>query len=379
MPYRFASRLDDVGLSMIRQIMLKAENCVNLGIGEPDFFALKIVRQEAHRVLDEEKVGYSPTAGLADLCEEIRRYHGSFPDHSACVTNGSQEALFDLLFALIEEGDEVLVPNPGFVAYPIVVSLAGGVPVEYPLRRENNFHLTKGDIAPLVSGRTRAIILVSPSNPTGQCLTLEQLQFVTRVAEERNLVVISDEIYREIYYTEEKPPTIADVTDRAVILSGVSKMASMTGWRIGWACGPEEIIEKLTVMHQYNSSSASTLAQRAALKVFTQEGRVAVGRQRRLLEVNCNLVCSWVERELGRPYVRPQGAFYLMLSVEDLKRDSFAVSLELLKDGVATIPGSAFGSEGEGFLRLSFACERGKIAEGMARLKKGLERLSGKG
>ena len=360
---------------MIRQVMLKSGNCVNLGIGEPDFFAPQVVRDEARRVLEEEKIGYSPTAGLGLFCKEIQQYHGDLPGYIACVTNGSQEALFDLLLCLVEEGDEVLVPNPGFVAYPAVVRLVGGVPVQYPLRRENNFRLIEEDLFAACTERTRAIVLVTPSNPTGQCLTFQQMKSISRFAEERDLALISDEIYREIYYTDEKPTSVTEVSNKAIVLSGASKMASMTGWRLGWAYGPREIIDKVTVAHQYTSSSASTLAQKAGLKLFTVQGKSAVARQRRLLEANLDLVCSWVGEELGRSFVRPQGAFYLMLSVEDFPMESLHISLELLNDGVVTIPGAAFGSLGEGFLRLSFACESSTIDLGMGRLKEGLARL----
>ncbi len=204
MSVRFSSRLQSVELFMIRQVMMKARNCINLGIGEPDFFAPEVIREEAHRILEKEKIGYSPTAGIPELCQEILSYHGNLPNHSVCVTNGSQEALFDLILSLIQKGDEVLVPNPGFPAYPTVVKIAGGVPVDYPLRHENNFQLDEEELLSLVNSRTRCIILVSPSNPTGQCLTSEQMKFVSQLAEDKNLVVISDEIYREIHYTPEK-------------------------------------------------------------------------------------------------------------------------------------------------------------------------------
>ena len=376
MSYRFSSRLQGVGLSMIRQIIQKSEGCIDLGIGEPHFFAPEIVREAAHRALEEEKAGYSPTAGLPQLQERVRRYHGDLPGQSVCITNGSQESLFNLLFALLDPGDEVLVPDPGYVAYPTVVRLAGGEPVPYPLERRDHFQLQEESLKKRISERTRAIILVSPSNPTGQCLSLAQLSSVSALAEDHDLLPISDEIYREIYYTPEKPPTIADVTDRALILSGVSKMASMTGWRIGWACGPDEVIEKVTVMHQYTSICASTLAQRATLEIFTREGQIAVEKQRKLLEINRDLICSWVETHLDRAFVPPQAAFYLMLSVEDLELDSFSVAMELLKDKVTTIPGSAFGDQGEGFLRLSFACPQDQLLDGMERIKKGLRRLT---
>ena len=374
--YRFANRINEIGLSMIRQIMLKAKGCVNLGIGEPDFFAPNVIREEAHRILEEEKIGYSATAGIAELREAVWRYHGSHSDHEVCITNGSQEALFDLLFALVESGDEVLVPDPGFAAYPTVARLAGATPVSYPLNRRDGFRLPQRLLEKHLSSRSRVIVLNSPSNPTGQCLDREQMHFIAQLAEEKNLVILSDEIYRELHYLEEKPATMAEVTDRAVIVSGVSKMASMTGWRIGWACGPREIIEKATVMHQYAATCAPTLAQKAALKIFTKEGQEAIRAQRKLLRETLQFLCPWIETELDRPFVRPQGAFYLMLSIEDLPMDSFTVCSQLLHDGVATIPGSAFGPQGEGFLRLSFACEREKLEAGLNLLKKGLSRLS---
>ena len=374
--YHFASRIDEIGLSMIRQIMMKAKGCVNLGIGEPDFFAPNVIREEAHRILEEEKTGYSPTAGIAELREAVWRYHGSLSDHEVCITNGSQEALFDLLFALVEPGDEVLVPDPGFAAYPTVARLAGATPVSYPLNREDGFRLPQRLLEKNLSARSCVIVLNSPSNPTGQCLDREQMHFIAQLAEKKNLVILSDEIYRELHYLEEKPVSMAEVTDRAVIVSGISKMASMTGWRIGWACGPMEIIEKATVMHQYTATCAPTLAQKAALKIFTKEGQEAIRAQRKLLGETLQFLCPWIETELDRRFVRPQGAFYLMLSVEDLPMDSFTVCSQLLQDGVATIPGSAFGPQGEGFLRLSFACEREKLEAGLNLLKKGLTRLS---
>lgn len=372
---KFASRIQGVGLSVIRQIMLKASGCVNLGIGEPDFFAPEIIRQEAHRVLDQEKIGYSATLGIPELCAQVRRYHGDHPDHLVCITNGSQEALFDTLLALLDAGDEVLVPNPGFMAYPTIAQLAGATAVPYPLHRAKGFRLAEGAIENLLSSRTRVIVLNSPSNPTGQCFSRHQLGAIAELARERDVVVVSDEVYQEVHYLDQKPASIADVSDRAVILSSASKMASMTGWRVGWACGPQSIIEKVGVMHQYTSSCASTLSQKAALQAFTAEGKRAIEEQRKLLQQTRDFLCSWIEDKLDRPYVPPQGAIYLMLSIEDLGMESLAVCDELLNDGVATIPGSAFGSEGEGFIRLSFACEPAQLEAGLERLKKGVGRL----
>jgi aspartate aminotransferase len=368
-PPRFSQRLDNIQLSMIRQIMQKAEGCLNLGIGEPDFFAPLSVRSEAKRVIDQEKIHYSPNAGLPALQQAVASYHGSLSDYAVCVCNGSQEALFDIVFALVDPGDEVLVPNPGFLAYATIVKLAGGIPRPYPLPAENGFRLDRVQLARLFSERTRVVILNSPSNPTGQVLTEGDLEVVTRLADAWQAVVVSDEIYGEIYYGDRKPPTVLDVHGGATVVSGVSKMASMTGWRIGWVYGPRAIIDKTTVMHQYTSSCASSLSQKAALRVFAEEGRREIAELRRQLAENCSLICSYLETEIKRQFIRPEGAFYVMVDVSDLG-DSLSVALRLLEDKVATIPGAAFGSQGEGFLRISFASERQSLEEGLDRLRR---------
>ena len=367
--------MDGIEISMIRQIMSRAQGCVNLGLGEPGFPFPEVVLDEAHQVLEEGKIGYTPNAGLPELCRQIHRYHGARETHKVCVTSGSQQALFDVLFTLVGPGDEVLVPNPGYVSYPTVTRLAGGVPISYPLKGNDDFAFSPPALEKRISPRTRVIILSTPSNPTGRCLTLEQLEEVSRIARERSLIVVSDEIYREIHYTKEPPPSITEASDDAVVLSGVSKMASMTGWRVGWVLGPAELVDQVTVMHQCNSICASTLSQRAALKLFTPKGRQEVEHQRRRHSTNFRFATEWLDQHLEQPYVRPEGTFYLMLSLNSVALESLDVSLELLNDGVATIPGSAFGSEGEGYLRVSFAGELSSVEEGLSRLKKGLGRL----
>ncbi len=371
----FATRLDNIGLSMIRQIMLQAAGCANLGIGEPEFYAPSVVREEAIRVVEEEKILYSPTLGLPSLGRAVRNYHGNRRGDAVCVTNGSQAALFDLLFALVDPGDEVLIPDPGFVAYATVIQLAGGVPVRYALPAQNDFMFSASEFERAMSTRTKAVLVNSPSNPTGRILASGDLEWIAGLCRDADVHLISDEIYREVHYLPERPPSLADIDDRAIVLSGVSKMASMTGWRIGWVCGPAAVVEKANVMHQYTSSCASTLAQKAALAVFSPEGRAAVERRRRQLDENRKFTCDWIDQRLGRAFAHPQGAFYLLLSVADLGRPSLEVALGLLKDRVAVIPGAAFGRQGEGFLRLSFAGSRETLELGLERLEKGLSRL----
>jgi aspartate aminotransferase len=374
-PRKFAARMEGVGLSMIRQVMLKAAGCVNLGIGEPEFFAPDCVLDAAHQALEQDRLGYSPNVGLPELCEAVRRHHGDLPGTAVCITNGSQEALFDAFFALLDPGDQVLVPDPGFVAYPIVARLAGAETVSYPLNPEKGFSFDFDALESRISSRTRIIVLNTPSNPTGRSIEKSELKSVARLAEKTGAVIISDEIYRDVYFTPNRPASLAEVSDQAVILSGVSKMASMTGWRLGWACGPVDIIRKVTVMHQYTSSCASTLSQRAALALFTERGAEELARLRRRLGANRDLLCALLSQDGRCKFVTPEAAIYLMLDVRRLGKDSLAVALELIQDGVATIPGSAFGRQGEGFLRLSFGSQPDRIREGAKRVKSGLQRL----
>ena len=359
---------------MIRQIMSRAAGCVNLGLGEPEFADPPLVREQARRVLEGGRIGYSPNAGVPELCRRIHEYHGGRDGHSVCVTNGSQEALFDVVFALAGPGDEVLVPNPGYVSYATAVRLAGAEPVPYPMRAGNGFQMDLEELEALVSPRTRALILNSPSNPTGRSLTLEQLRGAARLAEERDLVIVSDEIYRETYFGS-PPPSAMDAAEDAVVICGLSKAAAMTGWRLGWACGPRAIIDKVTVLHQNTSICASTLTQRAALALFTPEGRNEVERMRRRMAQNFRYTCRWLDQRMQLPFVRPDGAFYVMVSIEETGLDSLSASLELIEDKVATIPGATFGSEGEGYLRLSFACLPESLELGLRRLEAGMKRI----
>ena len=198
---------------------------------------------------------------------------------------------------------------------------------------------------------------------------------LSALLEEHRIIAISDEIYSELYYNGKRPLSLSQHYPNTIILSGISKMASMTGWRIGWACGPEKLLSKVVVMHQYTSSCASSLAQQAAIAVLTPEGMSAVARRRQLLTENRDRVVEWVVTNWNHHTHEPQGAFYFMLPVSYLGRPSLEVASELLKDQVATIPGGAFGSQGEGFLRISFATNPEELRLGLRRLKRGLDRL----
>jgi aspartate/methionine/tyrosine aminotransferase len=287
------------------------------------------------------------------------------------VTNGSQEALACAILATVDPGDEVLVPDPGFLAYPTLVELAGGVPVPYPLQREAGFAFDADAFRAAITPRTRAAILNSPSNPTGAVLSAADLAAVAAACTPAGIQVVSDEIYRDLYYTPEPPPSAADHVPGAIVVSGLSKSLGMTGWRLGWALGPADAVAAITRLHQFLTTSASAVSQRAALAGFGPAAEAAIAGFRRLLRERRDALGALVEAELGLPYVAPAGAFYLFVQVARYG-PSFAVAERLLEHGVITVPGAAFGAQGEGYLRLSFAADVATLRAGVARIRRAL-------
>lgn len=375
MTFMPATRLAGIEKSAIRRIYDRAQaGSINLGLGEPDFPTPAVIREEAVRFINTEKVFYTPNAGLLELRGAIADYYGDAARYEGvCVTNGSQEALFVTLMALLNPGDEVLCPDPGFVAYPTLVRMAGGRPVFYRFPATKNFEFAAEDFLHKVNATTRAVILTSPSNPTGRVLTPADLQIIAQALQHSETIVIADEIYRELYY-EARPASIADYVSRTLVISGLSKSHAMTGWRLGWVYGDPEIIRHLTVLHQYATTCASTVSQRAALAAFTNAGRAAAENWRAELRARRDFLVDQIDTQLAefKPNrIIPDGAFYLMLDISPFGK-SFEIAERLLDSKVITIPGAAFGEEAEGWLRLSFATDFAMIREGARRIKQGL-------
>ncbi|HYP25312.1 MAG TPA: aminotransferase class I/II-fold pyridoxal phosphate-dependent enzyme [Blastocatellia bacterium] len=371
-----ATRFAHVKKSAIRRLYENAPaGSINLGLGEPDFPTPEVVREAAMRAIEEGSNGYTPNAGLAGLRERVAAYHsegapGRFTANNVCVTNGSEEALFGLMLAVAGPGDEVVLPNPGYLAYPAIAAIAGAEPVYYAMPAAGNFAFERGSFDRALSDRTKLIFVISPSNPTGRVIGRDDLRFIADRAERSNAYVVSDEIYRELYASE-RPGSVSEFSDRTIIISGLSKMMSMTGWRLGWAAGPEDVIASLTVMHQYISTCASAISQKAALAAFGAQGREATAAIRDELRARRAIMERAIESELGLPFVSGEGAFYIMLDVSRFGA-SEEVAKALLDERVITVPGSAFGSEGEGFLRLSFSVAPALIEEGVGRIRSGL-------
>ena len=376
-----ARRLRGIEKSMIRQLFDRARpGSINLGLGEPDLPTPEVIRRAAVRAIQEEQNGYTTHAGLAALRELVA---ADYPQLSATatttpdnviITAGSQEALYLALMTLVDEGDEVLLPDPGFVAYPTIVRMAGGRPVFYRLPARDGFAFDAEDFRRRLTPRTKAVVCISPSNPTGRTLTHGELAAMAHALRDSDAYVISDEIYREIYFGDARPASISEHLEarRSIVISGLSKSMSMTGWRIGWMCGAAEVIRSALVLHGYVTTCASTVSQKAALAAWTDEAEAARRETRRIFRARRNELLSLITRELNLQAVAPDGAFYLMLDVS-AHGNSLAVAERLLEHGVITVPGSAFGTEGEGFLRLSFCADTPQLAEGVKRIKAALK------
>lgn len=376
MAFTPADRLKNIRKSATRVLYDKAPpGSINLGLGEPDFAAPEVVRKEAVRVIQEERLGYTTNAGIPELRERIAALHREWlgrrlTNDSVCVTSGAEEALFAVMMTVLGPGDEALLPDPGYVAYPAIAEIAGARLRYYAMPAARRFAFDRESFSRALSGNTKLIVINSPSNPTSQVIAREDMQFIAERLAGSNVWVLADEIYRELYF-EQRPASISEFYDKTIIVSGLSKMMSMTGWRLGWAAGPEEVISPVTVMHQYISTCASAIAQKAAVAAFTEEGRRATASMRGQLQVRREVMARAIERELGLPYVQGEGAYYTMLDVSRFGA-SMDTAMSLLEEKVITVPGSAFGSESEGFLRLSFSIEPPLIEEGIRRIARGL-------
>lgn len=368
MRLRPARRMDGIDRTLIRRIFDAAPaGAVNLGLGQPDLPTPARIALAGIDGIARGKTAYTSTAGVPALRAAIARRYAPFtsgPD-DVVVTIGSQEAMFAALMTLTDPGDEVLYPDPGYPAYPIVARLLGAIPVAFPLRPERGFRVDPGDVAERIGERTRVVIVCSPSNPTGAIDRAEDLERLARILEERGVAWISDEIYSGFAYDAPAPSLRALDPDGGVVVSGLSKDLSMTGWRIGWVAGRARFVSRVTAAHQYVVTCASSVSQAAALAALAPE---AEAERRDYLEVFRRRRALMAE-ELGRlPGLRfdvPDGAFYFFVDVS-----RFGPSLELAarvleRRGVITIPGEAFGANASGWIRVSYAAREDDIVRGV--------------
>jgi aspartate/methionine/tyrosine aminotransferase len=370
-------RLQGIEKSVIRQVFDRARpGSINLGLGEPDLPTPDVIRNAAVKVIVEQQNGYTSHAGLPALREEVAAdyaYVNGNPER-VIITAGSQEALYLALLALVDEGDEVLLPNPGFVAYPTIVRMAGGTARFYRLPREHDFAFDGDEFRRALTPRTKVVVCISPSNPTGRTLSQDDLASIGDALRDHDAYLISDEIYRELYYLPERPGSMTSLYDRTIVISGLSKSLSMTGWRLGWLCGDEEVVRAALVLHGYVTTCASAVSQKAALAAWSAEAEAARAGFRATFRTRRDHLLRLIDSELALRAITPDGAFYTMLDVSQYGT-SMAVAEALLDEGVITVPGVAFGSESEGFLRVSFCADHETLAEGVRRMKKAIHRL----
>src|SRR5215813_14748891 len=373
-------RLRGIQKSVIRQVFYKARpGSINLGLGEPDLPTPEVIREAATGIVQEEKNGYTAQAGLESLRTLVA---ADYPElrlttDQVVITAGSQEAMYLALMTLVDEGDEVLIPNPGFVAYPTIVRMAGGSPVFYTLKAANDFAFDAAEFRERITPRTKVVICCSPSNPTGRTLSADDLSAIAETLSGTGIYVISDEIYRDLYYGPERPRSISSLYERTIVISGLSKSMSMTGWRLGWICGEEAVIRSALVLHGYVTTCASAISQKAALASWTLAAETARRNIRNTFAGRREHLLASIETKLGLRAVAPDGAFYSMVQIKEYG-PSMTVAEVLLDHGVITVPGSAFGSESEGFLRVSFCADKGAITEGIERMKTALATLNRK-
>ena len=371
------------GIRKFFDIVNDMEGAISLGVGEPDFDTPWHIREEGIYSLESGRTHYTSNAGMKELKEEIcnylkRRFDVEYsPKDEVMVTIGGSEAIDVALRAMVDPGDEVLIPQPSYVSYEPCAVLADAVPVFINLKEENQFRLTKEELLAAITPKTKILILPFPNNPTGSILNRADLEDIAEVVREHDLFVISDEIYAELTYGSEGHVTIASLPgmkERTVLINGFSKAYAMTGWRLGYACAPVEIMKQMIKIHQFAIMCAPTTSQEAGVEALRNgDHDVAVMKeeydQRRRFLLHSL-------REMGLECFEPLGAFYVFPNIKKfgMTSDEFATRL-LYEEKLAVVPGTAFGDCGEGFLRISYAYSLENLKKALERLRRFVQKL----
>lgn len=364
------------GIRKFFDIVSEMKDAISLGVGEPDFDTPWKVREEGINSLEKGKTFYTSNSGLKELKQEVcnyleRHYNLSYnADNEIYITVGGSEAIDDCIRAMINPGDEVIIPQPCYVSYLPCVQLSYGKPVFIPLKAENEFRLTSAELLDAITDKTKLLVLPFPNNPTGAILEKSDLEEIAKVCIEKDIFVLSDEIYAALTYGNEKHVSIASLPgmkERTIVINGFSKSHAMTGWRLGYACGPEIIIKQMLKIHQFCIMCAPTTSQYAAVEALkscdkdVEAMRAEYNERRRYLLHRFN--------SIGLSCFEPKGAFYMFPSIQSTGMSSEEFATKLLNSKkVAVVPGTAFGDCGEGFLRISYAYS-------MENLKTALDRI----
>ncbi len=371
------------GIRKFFDIAVEMDNVISLSIGEPDFQTPWHIREAGISSLEKGKTWYTPNKGFIELRKEIcnyynRRFNVTYDaDNEVLVTVGGSEAIDLVLRTLVNEGDEVLIPEPAFVCYTPLTYMAGGKPVAIETKAENNFKLTKEELENAITDKTKILVLPYPNNPTGAIMEREDLEAISNVIINNNIIVVSDEIYGELTYGKRNHVSIAEIDgmrERTVVISGFSKAYAMTGWRLGYALGPKDIVSQITKLHQYGIMSSPTTAQYAAIEAL-RNGDKDVAGMRSDYDIRRRLIVGKLN-EIGLTCFEPLGAFYTFPCIKStgLSSDEFATRL-VKEKRVAVVPGTAFGESGEGYVRISYAQSLKNIKKALKRIEEFVEEL----
>ena len=378
-----ARNIKPSGIRRFFDIANEMDDVISLSIGEPDFFTPWHIREAAITALEKGKTRYTANRGMIALREEIckfykKKYQLSYqPETEVLVTVGGSEAIDMALRCIIGEGEEVIIPEPCFVCYDPLTRMAGGVPVAIQTKAENEFRLTADELENAITEKPKALIFPYPNNPTGAVMRREHLEALTEVIIKHDLIVLSDEIYSELTYGDRPHVSIASLPgmrERTIVINGFSKTYSMTGWRMGYAVAPKELIAPMTKLHQYAIMSAPTISQFAAIEAL-RNGNDDIAEMRDQYDMRRRLIVDGLNR-LGLTCFEPEGAFYVFPSIQSTGMTSDEFCERLIYDKhVAVVPGTAFGACGEGYIRISYAYSIKHLSEALNRIAAFLKEL----
>ena len=380
-----AASLQPSGIRKFFDIVAEMDDVISLEVGEPDFDTPWHIRDEGIYSLEKGRTFYTSNSGLKELRMEIAAYlqrTQGLEYHylsQIFVTVGGSEAIDLAMRAMINPGDEVLIPQPSYVSYEPCVVMADGKPVVIELKEENQFRLTPEELEAAITPKTKILVMPFPNNPTGAIMEREDLEKLVPIIEKHDLFVVSDEIYGELTYGGKKHVSIAalpGMQERTILINGFSKAYAMTGWRLGYACGPKEVIRQMVKIHQYCIMCAPTTSQYAAVEAL-RNGDEDVRRMRESYDERRRFVLFTL-KEMGLPCFEPEGAFYVFPCIREfgMTSDEFATNL-LKEEKVAIVPGTAFGNCGEGYLRISYAYSIESLKKALKRLENYVRRLRG--
>lgn len=394
MAIKTAARMDQLAPSGIRKVNEKAlameragEKVIHFEIGRPDFDTPEYIKKAAEDSINRGEVFYTSNFGTMELRQEIAnklrsQNHVDYKASEVLVTVGLSEAVFDVLCSILDEGDEILVPDPAWLNYHNVPRLLGAVPVTYELSEENGYQMNLDEVRSKVTDKTRAVVIITPNNPTGGVLSQDTLQGLAELAVEKDLLVISDEVYERLIYDGAQHISIASfpgMKERTFTMNGLSKAFSMTGWRLGYVAAPEEYIAVLNKIHQHNTTCAPSFVQTASIVALRDEKEEVNDMVKEYLRRRDYAVAA-INAIPGLSCLCPKGAFYIFINCKSLGKSSAELASYLLDEAkIALVPGDVFGPGGEGYLRLSFANSYENVVEGCRRLAQAVEALKKNG